>query len=264
MSLGLKFKILHLCTHLLSLIGIVWVFHSHQYYWLLVAFAFYLYAGIVGVNVALHRYFAHQSFQTSRFGYWILLISSFLPMLGSPAAWGSIHRFHHTHSDSDLDPHSPKHLGAWKSWMTAWPSIDMPLSTFRSFIRDKRISFLDRHYFQFALAYAAILAVIDWRLACFVFALPAIGCFHGAAAIAVIPHVNFPLGYANHKTEDRSQNNVFAWILSLGEGWHNNHHHDPSKYRHGEKWWEIDPPAFVIKFFFMKPRTDENRAGEKI
>jgi stearoyl-CoA desaturase (delta-9 desaturase) len=35
--------------------------------------------------------------------------------------------------------------------------------------------------------------------------------------------------------------------MSLGEGWHNNHHARPYRWKQGEKWWEIDLPAQFIK-----------------
>ena len=242
---------LHLFTHLMAIIGFVWVFKTGHYGWLLLSLAWFLYVGIVGVNVSLHRYFSHNSFKTNRFGYWVLLVSSFFPALGSPAAWGSIHRYHHAHSDTDLDPHNPNLRGKIKTWFTMWPEIDIPISIYRSFVKDKNIWRLNQYYFNFVILYVAVLAIIDWRLVPFLFAIPAVGCFHGAAAIGVIPHLDKWGGYKNHETKDNSYNNVLAWILSLGEGWHNNHHYNPNKYRHGEKWWELDPPAFVIKHFFM-------------
>jgi stearoyl-CoA desaturase (delta-9 desaturase) len=36
-------------------------------------------------------------------------------------------------------------------------------------------------------------------------------------------------------------------ILTLGEGWHNNHHHYPHCVRQGFKWWEFDPTYYAIK-----------------
>jgi fatty-acid desaturase len=246
-----KFAALHITTHLLALFGIIWVVQTKNYNWLLVSFVVYLFAGIVGVNIALHRYFAHHSFKTHAVGYWFLLIASFFPMLGSPAMWGSVHRFHHMHSDKDLDPHNPRSVGVLRSWFTIWPRIDIPMSLFRPFVKDKNIAFLDRNYFKLIMLYGLALAFIDIKFLVFIFAIPAVGCFHGAASIAVLPHLDGWGSYANHKVEDYSRNNFFAWILSLGEGWHNNHHHNPAKYRHGEKWWEVDPPAFIIKNFFM-------------
>jgi stearoyl-CoA desaturase (delta-9 desaturase) len=243
-----KFRLLHLFTHTATIIGLIWLVLTGNYAWLILSFVAFLFAGIFGVNIALHRYFSHSSFKTNKFWDWFLLISSFFPMLGSPAAWGSVHVYHHIHSDTDKDPHSPKNAGKFGSWFTLWPEMKIPLSIFKHFARDKRILFLHRHYFKLIVAYVVALGIINPLLIPFLFAIPAVGCFHGAAAIAVLPHLNIG-GYRNHNTTDNSHNNVLAWILSLGEGWHNNHHHNSRNYRHGEKWWEIDPSAFIIKHF---------------
>lgn len=250
--LKIKFRVLHIIAHSLAAFGIYWAIKSHSFVWLWIAFGCFLYAGIFGVNIALHRYFSHNSFRTGKFGYWLLLMSSVLPLLGSPAAWGSIHRFHHANSDTDVDPHNPKTVGFFRSWFTAWPQTEMPLSIYRSLVKDRRVFFLDRHYFSIVFALTVVLTLIDWRLTVFALAIPAVGCFHGAAAIATIPHIKGLGGYRNHDSDDHSFNSPLAGVLSLGEGWHNNHHFRPGKYRHGEKWWEIDPSAFIIQHFLMK------------
>lgn len=249
-----KFRILHLVTHLLTLIGLVMVIKNRDYSWLFISLFCFLFFGIVGVNISLHRFFAHNSFSTNQIGYWFLLTCSFFPMLGSPIAWGVVHRYHHLTSDTCLDPHNPNHLGKIHAWLTFWPSVEIPLSLYRPFSKDKNLVFLDKYYFHLICFYLFILLLIDWRLPIFVFAIPAVGCFQGASAIAVIPHLNNFFGYRNHATNDNSHNNVIAWFLSLGEGWHNNHHAYPSNYRHGEHWWELDPPAFIIKHFLKSKK----------
>src|SRR5215470_11501227 len=35
-------------------------------------------------------------------------------------------------------------------------------------------------------------------------------------------------GYRNYETSESSRNNWLVGVLALGEGWHNNHHHDPA------------------------------------
>jgi stearoyl-CoA desaturase (delta-9 desaturase) len=37
-----------------------------------------------------------------------------------------------------------------------------------------------------------------------------------------------------------------------GEGWHNNHHADPMNWRFGQKWWQIDVTAYIIKLMRFK------------
>jgi stearoyl-CoA desaturase (delta-9 desaturase) len=41
-------------------------------------------------------------------------------------------------------------------------------------------------------------------------------------------------------TSDGSRNNLLIGFLAAGEGWHNNHHADPTSARHGHQWWEFD------------------------
>jgi stearoyl-CoA desaturase (delta-9 desaturase) len=35
-------------------------------------------------------------------------------------------------------------------------------------------------------------------------------------------------------------------LVTLGEGWHNNHHAFPRSARHGLRWWEFDPTYYLI------------------
>jgi stearoyl-CoA desaturase (delta-9 desaturase) len=74
--------------------------------------------------------------------------------------------------------------------------------------------------------------------------MPATGCLNGVAAVTVIGHIH---GYTNHQVNDSAKNSWIANIMSLGEGWHNNHHARPYQWKQGEKWWEIDPPSWFIK-----------------
>jgi len=54
-------------------------------------------------------------------------------------------------------------------------------------------------------------------------------------------------GYQNHKTSDQSRNNWLVAIVSNGEGWHNNHHHDPASASVQHKWWEFDATYLQIR-----------------
>ena len=40
-----------------------------------------------------------------------------------------------------------------------------------------------------------------------------------------------------------------SWVanfVSLGDGWHNNHHGSPSAWYTGKRWWELDPMGWII------------------
>lgn len=252
LSITTKFRILHLISHTCAALGIAYLWHTHDWFWAWIAFGMFLFAGIVGVNISLHRYWSHRSFKTGPLREWFLLIASFFPMLGSPTAWGVVHIFHHAHSDDDKDPHSPKNAGMFGSWFTFWPKMSIPLSMYRKFMRDTRLRWLHKHYFELVVLYVLVLGAINPLLVCFLWAIPAVGCFHGAASVGVIPHLRWmPGNYRFHDTGDNSCNSFLTTILSLGEGWHNNHHNRSGSYRHGEAWWEVDVSAFLIKWLFM-------------
>jgi len=53
-------------------------------------------------------------------------------------------------------------------------------------------------------------------------------------------------GTKPYATGDESRNNAAVALLSLGEGWHNNHHAFPSSAAHGLRWWEVDLGYWVI------------------
>ena len=244
-----KFKILHIVNHLIAIAGIYLAVSTQTYFWFFVGLLCFLWTGIVGVNVALHRYYSHQAFKTTKFKERILLVSSIFTSLGSPAMWCSVHRMHHSHSDTDKDPHNPRLYGIFKTWFTMWPKKNISKRFFVPFVKTKELRFVHNNYFLINFSILIILALIDIRLAAFVYCLPAIGCFHGAAAIGVIPHY---VGYKRYSINDESRNSWIASILSLGEGWHNNHHANPGRWWQGETWWEIDPPAFMIRHFFKE------------
>jgi stearoyl-CoA desaturase (delta-9 desaturase) len=54
-------------------------------------------------------------------------------------------------------------------------------------------------------------------------------------------------GYQNYATGEESRNNWLVALLSVGEGWHNNHHEDPSAASVQHRWWEFDLSYYEIK-----------------
>src|SRR5690606_19843680 len=50
-----------------------------------------------------------------------------------------------------------------------------------------------------------------------------------------------------YPTTDNSRNHLGLALLTLGEGWHNNHHHYMGSTRQGFFWWEIDITYMILK-----------------
>jgi stearoyl-CoA desaturase (delta-9 desaturase) len=107
--------------------------------------------------------------------------------------------------------------------------------------------FIHDHYFAIQFALYALCFIINPYLAVILLAIPMTITFHGAASIGVLTHT---WGYRIAETTDKSTNNWLAAIMSGGEGWHNYHHAHPSDHRNGYRWWELDPPAWIIERFF--------------
>ena len=42
-------------------------------------------------------------------------------------------------------------------------------------------------------------------------------------------------------------NNLLLALITMGEGWHNNHHFYPASTRQGFYWWEIDLTYYCLK-----------------
>jgi fatty-acid desaturase len=103
---------------------------------------------------------------------------------------------------------------------------------------------LHKYYFEIIVAYCLLLALIDPWLIIFAYCLPACLCLHSSSAIIVIAHRH---GYRSHEISDQSRNSWIANIITMGEGWHNNHHAKPYKWSNWERWWEWDIPAVIIR-----------------
>lgn len=212
---------------------------------------------VIGNNIAFHRYFTHRSFKTTPFkhkllSYWTVLLAS-----KSPIVYAMNHRHHHMHADTDQDTHSPvvrfwhTITGAWEFRGYKWFAERGVEFKVKDLVRDPTLKFIERHYFKFWYLAIALTLLVDWRITLFGLLLPA-GHYHLIANVFVVglDHIKLPGSYRTYNTPDNSYNNhVIAW-LSLGEGYHNNHHHDPAQYNQAFGPGEYDICAwFVDKFF---------------
>ena len=200
------------------------------------------------VTAAYHRYFSHRSYKTSRVGQFILAFLAQTSAQRGALWWAAIHRHHHLHSDTPEDIHSPRHHGFFYShvgWIFNHNNWKPDYGTIRDLARYPELRWLDRFY----LVPAVVLAV-----GCFVFGgwpglfvgffLSTVVLFHGTFAINSMAH---EVGDQRYLTGDDSRNHWFLALVTLGEGWHNNHHHYQSSTRQGFKWWEIDITYYVLK-----------------
>jgi stearoyl-CoA desaturase (delta-9 desaturase) len=76
------------------------------------------------------------------------------------------------------------------------------------------------------------------------FFLSTVFLWHNTFMVNSLAHI---VGKRRFPTTDQSRNSWFVAICTLGEGWHNNHHHYQSCTRNGFYWWEVDVTYYVLK-----------------
>ncbi len=199
------------------------------------------------ITAGYHRYFAHRTFKTSRAFQLGLGVLGTMAMQNGPLWWASWHRRHHRYSDTPKDAHSPVQRGFWHAHL-GWfldGSHDRPsLANVRDLARYPELRFLDRHKWLPLVSYAGGMYLIaGFGGVVWGFVVSSVACLHATACINSLAHV---WGSRRFDTPDGSRNNALLALFTLGEGWHNNHHHEMSSARQGLYWWEIDVTYYTL------------------
>ncbi|MEM7054773.1 MAG: acyl-CoA desaturase [Pseudomonadota bacterium] len=226
----------------------------------LIIFATSYFIRMFAITAFYHRYFAHRAFRTSR------LVQFLFAMLGASATqrgplwWSAHHRRHHKQSDQDGDPHSPN-KGFWWShmgWFLSRQHFATEWDQISDWQRYPELRWLDRFDIVMPVLYAAALfglGVLLERVApglgtngaqllIWGYFISTVVLIHATLMINSLAHT---VGRRRYQTRDNSRNNFWLALLTLGEGWHNNHHHFPGSARQGFYWWEIDISYAVLK-----------------
>ena len=230
----------------LACFGIIWV-DVQPIDWIICGALYVI--RMFGITAGFHRYFSHRSFKTSR------VFQFLLAFLGQSSAqrgvlwWASKHRLHHKYSDTDQDLHSPVKHGFWYAhllWIFAKPGRTADYSSIKDFQKYPELAWLEkRERVPPFLLGVLVWAVAGWSGLFVGFFLSTVLLFHGTFTINSLSHV---YGKQSYVTGDHSRNNLFLAIITLGEGWHNNHHHFPSATPQGFHWWQIDITYYILKF----------------
>ncbi|HWA36971.1 MAG TPA: acyl-CoA desaturase, partial [Burkholderiales bacterium] len=174
-------------------------------------------------------------------------------LLGASAAqrgplwWASHHRHHHAHADEPSDAHSARQHGfAWShaGWFLASSSFAVRMDRVRDLARYPELRWLDR--FDVAVPSLLAFALLWLGMEYFVwgFCVSTVALYHATFTINSLAH---RYGTRRYPTRDDSRNNVWLALLTLGEGWHNNHHYFPRAARQGFYWWEFDPTYYALR-----------------
>ena len=246
------FVILHLGCLGVFIWGCSWIA-------VIMAVAFYL-VRMFAITGFYHRYFSHRSFQTSRPVQFLFGLIGAAAVQRGPLWWAYHHRQHHQHSDAETDTHSPRQHGFWWShigWITSARNFPTDYNRVKDLAKFPELVFLNRFDALVPIVIGvAFYAVGEWLKR----AHPALGTsggqlvvwgfistvvlFHCTCSINSLAHV---FGRQRFQTGDDSRNSLLLALITLGEGWHNNHHHYMHSTRQGFYWWEIDLTYYGLK-----------------
>jgi stearoyl-CoA desaturase (delta-9 desaturase) len=200
------------------------------------------------ITAGLHRYFSHKSFKTSRVFQFVLAFVAQTSAQSGHLWWAAKHREHHKYSDTPDDVHSPAQSGffhAHVGWIFHPQSNKADYGYIKDFTRFPELVWLNEHNkFPAVLLALAVFLTLGWSGLVVGFFLSTVLVYHGTFMINSLAHV---YGKQRYVTGDDSRNNWLLALITLGEGWHNNHHHYQSSTRQGFRWWEIDVTYYILK-----------------
>jgi stearoyl-CoA desaturase (delta-9 desaturase) len=200
-----------------------------------------------GVTAGYHRYFSHRSFKLNRF--WQFCLAALAQSSGQKGVlwWAAHHRDHHKYSDRKDDLHSPVHDGFWWShlgWILSEEYEVYDPRRIADFDRYPELRWLDTFDVVPMIVYgAAIYFIGGWAAFVWGFIGATVLLYHGTFLINSLSHI---WGTRRFPTPDESRNNFLLALITMGEGWHNNHHHFMSSARQGIRWWEVDLTYYLL------------------
>lgn len=230
--------------HLLAILGF---FYPPRAVDLVLFFAFFVINGF-GITIGFHRLLTHRSFECP---VWLKRLFTWMGATAlqvGVAEWVGSHRLHHKETDLENDPHTPikgflySHFG----WFFDKRDIVSERKLARNILKDPFVKFVDNF---------PILPWLSTVLLCY-----AVAGFQGVLWGSVIRtaffwHIEWSVnsfchtfGTHPYETNDKSTNVWWLSVLTLGEAWHNNHHHNQSSAFHGFELKQIDLSGYVIRF----------------
>jgi stearoyl-CoA desaturase (delta-9 desaturase) len=201
-----------------------------------------------------HRYFAHRTFKTSRGWQFVFAVLGTSAVQQGPLWWAAHHRIHHRSSDQPADVHSPRVWGfLWShaGWFLSRTTVKTRSEMVPDLACFPELRFLNRFHVLVPIGLGLALYGLGAGLArvkpdlgtngaqmlVWGFSISTALLHHGSFTINSLSHL---FGTQRYATGDSSRNNALLALITMGEGWHNNHHYYPGAVRQGFFWWELD------------------------
>jgi stearoyl-CoA desaturase (Delta-9 desaturase) len=206
---------------------------------------------LTSITAGYHRLYAHRTYRAKRPVELVLLFFGTLAAQSSVLNWAHDHRLHHNRVDTEGDPYGTQ-KGFWHSHMLWLFKHGPPFEEryVRDLMQNELVAFQHRYY-GWLMAGATI--------ATFLVVAAITGDPAGAFVIGLLlrifltHHSTWCINSAAHKwgtkpysSEHSAVNNFLIALITYGEGYHNYHHTFARDYRNGVRWYQFDPPKYLI------------------
>jgi stearoyl-CoA desaturase (delta-9 desaturase) len=202
-------------------------------------------------SIYLHRSLAHHSIVLHPVAALAFRIVLWLTTGQRRQEWVAVHRKHHTFTDREGDPHSPRLLGFWRVQffnVYYYAREARKPETLRRFAPDLAEDRLDRWVFSHGWTGLVVgLALLCVTLG--VWQGLAAGFLHAVLYVFVLAPLINGLGHWRGRQTFRNtayNSRLLAWFTG-GESLHNNHHAQPRAAKFSMSVFEFDPSWVVIR-----------------
>ena len=189
---------------------------SIVFFLFLIIFYFLFY--VIGLNV-VHRCISHNQFYLTPLGKKISTVFMLFTMVGDPITFSNIHRYHHRHVDTDLDPHSPTKgkFYALIGWLFD-NQRKIPYSNVRDLVKDSFFKFILKHQIKIIWSLILVVSLLSAEIGLSLCCAMWISWIKEAIGTAMFDH--------SGKSKSPLNNVVWSWI-GLTD-YHKNHHENSS------------------------------------
>jgi len=233
-----------LLVHVAAALGVVLVGFSWTGVALCVA-SYYL--RMFAITAGFHRYFSHRAYRLSRVSQFLLAFLGQTSAQKGVLWWASNHRHHHKYSDRPEDIHSPVQNGFWWShigWILSGLYDETDYSRIPDLAKFPELRWLNRNQYAATMVYAiALYLAFGWTGLVYGYFLSTVLLWHGTFTINSLMHL---FGRRVFPTADQSRNSMIFALITMGEGWHNNHHYYPISAAQGFTWWQVDMSFSIL------------------
>jgi stearoyl-CoA desaturase (delta-9 desaturase) len=200
------------------------------------------------ITAGYHRYFSHRTYKLGRVGQFVFAFMGTTATQKGVLWWAAHHRHHHKFSDQPADIHSPIQRGFWWShagWFLCSANNETRWELISDLAKFPELRWLNRWYLVPPVLYAlAFFAIGGWSALVWGFVVSTVLLWHGTFTINSLSHV---FGSKRYRSNDTSTNNWVLAFITMGEGWHNNHHAYMASANQGFFWWEYDFSFYILR-----------------